>query len=46
MNSQRYQELLGRLLEGELSGAEAEELAAGLRARPELRRDLRSHVVL
>jgi hypothetical protein len=46
MNSPRYQELLGRLLEGELSGAEAEELAAGFRARPELRRDLRSHLVL
>ena len=46
MNSQRYQELLGRLLEGELSDAEAEELAAGFRARPELRRDLRSHLVL
>ena len=46
MNSPRYQELLGRLLEGELSGTEAEELAAGLRERPELRRDLRSHLVL
>jgi hypothetical protein len=33
-------------LEIELSGAEAEELAAGLRARPEFRRDLRSHLVL
>jgi hypothetical protein len=46
MNSPRYQELLERLLEGELSGAEAEELAAALRERPELRRDLRSHLVL
>src|SRR5687767_8704651 len=46
MNSQRYQELLGRLLEGELSDAEAEELAAGLKERPELQRDLRSHLVL
>jgi hypothetical protein len=46
MNSQRYQELLGHLLEGELSDAEAEELAAGLKARPELRRDLRSHLML
>src|SRR5688572_14213478 len=46
MNSQRYQELLGRLLEGELSDAEAEELAAGLKDRPELQRDLRSHLVL
>ena len=46
MNSQRYQELLGRLLEGELSDAEAEELAAGLKERPEMQRDLRSHLVL
>src|SRR5688572_25411082 len=46
MNSQRYQELLGRLLEGELSDAEAEELAAGLKDRPEMQRDLRSHLVL
>ncbi len=46
MNPPRYQELLGRLLEGGLSGAEAKELAAGLRARPELQRDLRSHLVL
>jgi hypothetical protein len=46
MNSQRYQELLGRLLEGELSDAESEELAAGLKERPEMRRDLRSHLVL
>ena len=46
MNSQRYQELLGRLLEGELSDAEAEELATGLKERPEMQRDLRSHLVL
>jgi hypothetical protein len=46
MNSQRYQELLGRLLEGALSDAEAEELAAGLKEQPELQRDLRSHLVL
>src|SRR5262245_64312450 len=46
MNSPRYQELLGRLLEGELSVAEAEELAAELRERSELQRDLRSHLVL
>src|SRR5688572_31527643 len=46
MNAPRYQELLERLLEGELSGAEAEELADGLREWPELRRDLRSHLVL
>jgi hypothetical protein len=46
MNSQRYQELLGRLLEGGLSEAEAGELAAELRERPELQRDMRSHLVL
>ncbi|MFO1497887.1 MAG: hypothetical protein U1G07_05750 [Verrucomicrobiota bacterium] len=46
MNSPRYEQLLERLLEGELSGAEAEELANGLRKRPELQRDLRSHLVL
>jgi hypothetical protein len=46
MNSRRYQELLGRLLEGELSDTEAEQLAAGLKERPELQRDLRSHLVL
>ena len=46
MNSQRYQELLGRLLEGELSDAEAGELAAGLKEQPELQRELRSHLVL
>ena len=46
MNSPRYQELLGRLLEGELSGPEAEELAAELEASHDLRRDLRRHLVL
>jgi hypothetical protein len=46
MNPARYQELLGRLLEGELSGAEAEELAGGLGASPALRQDLRRHLVL
>lgn len=46
MNSPRYQELLEHLLEGELSDREAEELAVALRERPELRRDLRSHLVL
>jgi hypothetical protein len=46
MNSPRYQQLLERLLESQLSTAETEELAAGLRERPELRRDLRSHLLL
>lgn len=46
MNDEHYQELLSRLLEGELSEAEAEDLARDLRARPELLRDLRRHLVL
>lgn len=46
MNATRYQELLGRLLEGELAGAEADELSAGLSADPALRRDLRRHLAL
>jgi hypothetical protein len=46
VNTSRYQELLGCLLEGELSGAEAEELAGGLSASPALRQDLRQHLVL
>lgn len=46
MNTQRYQELLGRLLEGELADVEAEELATELKEQPELQRDLRSHLVL
>lgn len=46
MNPLRYQELLGRLLEGELAGADADEFSAGLSADPALRRDLRRHLVL
>ena len=46
MNPLRYQELLGRLLEGELAGVEADEFSAGLSADPALRRDLRQHLAL
>ena len=46
MNSPRYEELLGRMLEGDLSGREAEEFAAELRANPARLRDLRRHLVL
>ena len=46
MNPLRYQELLGRLLEGDLAGAEADELSAALSANPALRRDLRRHLEL
>jgi hypothetical protein len=46
MNDPRYQELLGRLLEAELSEAEAGELARELCARPELQHDLERHLVL
>jgi hypothetical protein len=46
VNTERYQELLGRLFEGELSGSESEELVHALEKSPELRRDLRQHLVL
>jgi hypothetical protein len=46
MNPLHYQESLGRLLEGELAGVEADEFSAGLSADPALRRDLRWHLVL
>lgn len=46
MNRQRYQELLGRLLDDGLAGAEADEFSAGLSGDPYLRRDLRRHLVL
>jgi hypothetical protein len=46
MNDARYPELLGRLLEGELSEPEAGELARELSARPELQHDLHRHLVL
>jgi hypothetical protein len=46
VNRTRHQELLGRLLEGELTGAEAEEMARSLSASPALQEDLRQHLVL
>ena len=46
MNPVRYQELLSRLLDGELTQTEAEELARGLSGSPTLREDLRQHLVL
>ncbi|HUL54719.1 MAG TPA: hypothetical protein VLT83_15045 [Opitutaceae bacterium] len=46
MRAERYEELLGSLLDGVLSAEEAGELAEGLRARPELKRDLAQHLVL
>lgn len=46
MNDPRYPELLGRLLEGELSEPEAGELAQELGAQPELQLDLQRHLVL
>jgi len=46
MNPARYQDLLGRLLEGELSEPEAGELARELGARPELQLDLQQHLAL
>ncbi|MBE2216163.1 MAG: hypothetical protein IAE82_19975 [Opitutaceae bacterium] len=42
----RYDELVAALHEGELAAAEADELAALVRAQPELRRDLRRQLVL
>ena len=44
MSDARYAELVERLLDGALSAAEADELAALVRGRPELRRDLRHHL--
>ena len=46
MSPERYQELLSRLLEDELSDAEASEMAAALQENETLLRDLRSHLVL
>ena len=46
MNVERFEELLGRLLDEELTPAEGDELAAVLRAEPERRRALRQHLVL
>lgn len=46
MNAARYEELVHRLLDDDLSATEADELAAWVRGRPELRRDLRHHLQL
>ena len=46
MNQARYKELLGRLLDDQLSATEANELAVGLEADDRLREDLRHHLVL
>ena len=46
MKPVRYQELLGRLLEGELRQEEADELARELNESSTLRQDLRCHLVL
>jgi hypothetical protein len=46
MTESRYQELLGLLLDGELSDQQAAEFAVELRSQPELQRDLRTHLVL
>ena len=46
MTPARYHELLSRLFDHELSGAEADELARALNESPALRRDLRQHLVI
>jgi hypothetical protein len=46
MITARYEELLGGLLDGELSAEETGELAVALNASPELQRDLTQHLVL
>jgi len=46
MNTDRFEELLGRLLDNELSLAEGDELAAALRAEPARFRELRQHLGL
>jgi len=46
MNTDRFEELLGRLLDNELSLAEGDELAAALRAEPARLRELRQHLGL
>ena len=45
-DNSRYDALVAALHEDDLTGAEADELAALVRARPELRRDLRRQLVL
>lgn len=46
MKPRRYYELLGRLMEGELSESDALELSAGLRTNPTMLQDLSQHLVL
>ncbi|MBI4658869.1 MAG: FecR domain-containing protein [Verrucomicrobia bacterium] len=46
MTDARYQELLARLLDQELSAAEADELAATLRTNPQRAADIRQHLAL
>lgn len=46
MSPERFEELLGRLLDGELSPVDGDELAAVLRAEPDRRRECRQHLVL
>ena len=46
MNTPRYQELLGRMLDDELSALEFEEFAEGLRASPERLADFQFNLVL
>lgn len=46
MNRSRYEELLDRLLEGDMTEPESVELAALLKQQPELIDDLRRHLVL
>jgi hypothetical protein len=46
MKLARYHELLGRMMDGELSGTEDEELGRALKDFPALREDLRQHLVL
>ncbi len=46
MTESRYHELLGRVLDGGLSEADAGELRRGLEADPARLRDLREHLTL
>jgi len=46
VNAGRFEELLERLLDGELTPVEGDELAAVLRTDPARRRELRQHLVL
>jgi C4-dicarboxylate-specific signal transduction histidine kinase len=46
MTEERFEFLAGRLLDGELTDDEVEELTAAVRADPSRRRELRQHLVL